>query len=96
MCCVVTALFALGPRAAILFWWLIEPVRWNAAFAGSFIWPLLGFIFLPWMTLMFVAVAPGGIDGFDYVWLGIGLAFDVFSWGGGAYTNRNRMPGYGA
>ena len=30
--------------------------------------------------------------GFDYVWLAIGLAMDVFSWAGGGYTNRNRMP----
>ena len=30
MCCVVAALFTLGPRAAILFWWLVEPVRWSA------------------------------------------------------------------
>ena len=32
MCCLVAALFMLGPRAAILIWWLIEPVRWNATF----------------------------------------------------------------
>jgi hypothetical protein len=95
MCCFIAALFALGPRAAILVWWLIEPVRWNAAF-DTFIWPLLGFLFLPWLTLMFVAVAPGGIDGFDYVWLAIGVAFDLAGWFGGGYTNRNRVPGYGA
>ena len=32
MCCVIASLFALGPRAAILIWWLVEPVRWGAAF----------------------------------------------------------------
>ena len=32
MCCVIASLFALGPRAAILFWWLLEPVRWGATF----------------------------------------------------------------
>lgn len=90
MCCIVAALFALGPRAAILIWWLLEPLRFNAAF-DTWIWPALGFLFLPWLTLMFVVVAPGGIDGFDYVWLGIALMFDLFSWGGGAYTNRGRM-----
>jgi hypothetical protein len=26
------------------------------------------------------------------VWLIIGLAMDLVSWGGGGYTNRNRMP----
>ncbi len=91
MCCLVTALFLLGPRAAIVVWWLLEPARWAAAF-DSTLWPIVGFILLPWMTLMFVVVAPGGVEGFDYVWLVIGLAMDLFTWGGGAFTNRDRMP----
>ena len=41
---------------------------------------------------MFVLVVPAGITGFDYVWIVIGIAFDVFSWSGGAYTNRDRIP----
>jgi hypothetical protein len=92
MCCVVAALFALGPRAAILFWWLIEPVRWGAAF-DTFLLPFIGFLILPWTTLMYVLVYPGGIEGFDYIWLGLAVAFDVFSWAGGGYTNRDRLPG---
>lgn len=91
MCCLITALFLLGPRAAIVVWWLLEPARWAASF-DTFLWPIVGFLLLPWMTLMFVVVAPGGIEGFDYVWLVIGLAMDLFSWGGGAFTNRDRMP----
>jgi hypothetical protein len=91
MCCLVASLFLLGPRAAILVWWLIEPVRWNATF-DTFLWPALGFLFAPWTTLMYVAVFPAGINGFDYIWLGIGVAFDLFTWFGGGYSNRNRMP----
>ena len=71
MCCLFAALVMLGPRAAILVWWLIEPVRWNAAF-DTFLWPLAGFLVAPWTTLMYVAVYPAGINGFDYLWLGIG------------------------
>ena len=73
MCCVVAALFTLGPRAAILFWWLVQPIRWGETF-DTFLWPLLGFLFLPWTTLMYVLVYPGGINGFDYIWLGFGIA----------------------
>ena len=90
MCCFWTALVFLGPRAGILIWWLAAPLRWQAAFA-SWIWPLLGFLFVPWTTLMYVVVAPGGIDGFDYVWLVIAISFDVFTWFGGGYTNRSRV-----
>ena len=91
MCCLLAALFAFGPRAAILVWYVIEPVRWNQAF-DTFLWPLLGFIVAPWTTLMYVLVFPAGINGFDWIWLGLGVVFDVFSWSGNAYTNRDRMP----
>ena len=46
MCCVFAFLLLLGPRAAIVFWWLVEPVRWGATF-DTVIWPLVGFIFVP-------------------------------------------------
>lgn len=95
MCCFVTALFLLGPRAATLIWWLINPVRFNLAFS-SFIWPLLGLIFLPWTTLMYLIVwSPlTGIYGFDWVLLGLAVLADIASFGGGAYGNRERIPGY--
>ena len=94
MCCLVAALFALGPRAAILVWWLLQPVRWNTTF-DTFLWPFLGFVFAPWTTLMYVAVAPAGINGFDFVWLAFGVAFDLAGWFGGAFSGRDRVPGYG-
>ena len=90
MCCIVAALFAFGPRAAILVWYIVEPFRWQQTF-DTFLWPLAGFLVAPWTTLMFVLVFPAGINGFDYVWLVIGIAMDVFSWSGGAYSGRNRM-----
>ena len=90
MCCAVAFLALLGPRAAILIWAVLEPARWSTAF-DTFLWPFLGFLFLPWTTLAFVLVVPFGIDGFDWVWLGLGLLADVVSWSGGGYTNRARF-----
>ncbi len=90
MCCAFAALALLGPRALILIWALLEPVRWSAAF-DTFFWPLLGFVLLPWTTLMFVIVAPLGVDGLDWVWLGLGVVADLASYGGGGYTNRERF-----
>ena len=95
MCCVIASLFALGPRAAILLWWLVEPVRWNQAF-DSFLWPLLGFLVAPWTTLAYVLVYPAGITGFDYVWLALGIGMDLSTWFGGGYTNRSRVTSYRA
>ena len=95
MCCLFTTLVLFGPRLGILVWWLIQPVRWNAAFE-TFIWPFLGFLFLPWTTIMYVLVFPGGVTGFDWVWIVLALFADIASYTGGAYGNRDRMPGYGS
>jgi hypothetical protein len=93
MCLFFTLLF-LGPRAGILFWWLVEPGRWNAAF-DTFIFPFLGFLFLPWTTLMFVAVAPfGNVAGWDWFWLALAFFGDFVSISSSAYGNRSRIPGY--
>ena len=91
MCCFFTTLVFLGPRAAILIWWLVNPVRWQATFS-SFIWPLLGFLFVPWATLMYVLVAPGGVVGFDWIWLGLAVLADISMYAGGGYGNRDRIP----
>lgn len=92
--CLFFILLLLGPRAAILFWWLVQPGRWDTAF-DTFVWPFLGFVFLPWTTLTFVAVAPfGNVDGFDWFWLGLSFLLDLFTLLGGGVGNRNRVPGY--
>jgi hypothetical protein len=93
MCCLFTTLVLFGPRLGILVWWLIDPIRWNQAFQ-SFFWPFLGFLFLPWTTLMYVVVFPLGVTGFDWVWLILGVLADIASYSGGAYGNRDRIPGY--
>jgi hypothetical protein len=92
MCCFFTILVFLGPRAGILVWYLVNPARWALAFPQTWVWPLLGSIFLPWLTLMYVIVFPGGIVGFDWVWLGLALVADIAWWAGGGF--RRRMPGY--
>jgi hypothetical protein len=92
--CVFFTLLLAGPRAAIIIWWLINPDRWDNAF-DTFIWPLLGFIFLPWTTLMFVIVAPfGNVVGWDWFWLALAFFIDLSAWGSSGYGNRDRIPGY--
>ena len=92
MCCFAATLFFFGPRLAFLIFWLFPygQVKVMAALNGWF-WPLLGLIFLPWLTLMYVLVFP--INGFDWVWLGLALAADLAGYFGGGY-HRQRVPGY--
>ncbi len=91
MCCFFTSLMLLGPRFGIMVWWLMSPLRWEAAFQ-SFIWPLLGFLFMPWTTLMYVGVSPGGVVGFDWMWIGFAVLSDIGMYAGGGYGNKDRLP----
>ena len=91
--CFFLTLLLLGPRAILLIWWIVNPVMWAAAFS-TFIWPLLGFLFLPWTTLMYVLVAGGGISGGDWLWMALALVADIASYAGGAVGGRGRVPGY--
>ena len=90
MCCFLTALLFVGPRLAILVWYLFTPVYVNSAF-DSFIFGFLGFLFLPWTTLMYIAIYPGGILGFDWILLGLGIFADMAGYFGG-YRERGRVP----
>lgn len=90
MCCFFTALLLFGPRVAILVWWLYTPAYITSLFQ-TWIWPLLGWIFLPWTTLMYLVVGVGGIVGFDWIILGLGVFADMATYFGG-YRERERVP----
>jgi hypothetical protein len=92
MCCFFTILVFLGPRAGILIWYLVNPARWALAFPQSWIVPLASSIFIPWTTMMYVIEFPGGIVGWEWLWIGLALVADIAWWAGGGF--RRRMPGY--
>lgn len=92
-------LFALGaafcPRLALLFVWLFTPFV-SRAFQSAFLVPLLGIIFLPFTTLMYVFLyIPGiGLTGWGWFWVIVGALLDISSYASSAYANRTRIPGY--
>jgi hypothetical protein len=91
MCCFFATLLLFGPRLAVLIWWFVRPAYYMHVFQNWF-WPILGVIFLPWTTLMYLLVyGANGIIGFDWVWLGLAFFADIASYGGGAYSGRGRM-----
>ena len=89
----LTSLIFVGPRLAILVWWLISPVYVSAAF-DSVLLSLLAWAFIPWTVLMYLFIYPNGVVGFDWVILIIGILADIASYSGGFYGNRNQVPGY--
>jgi len=90
----LTVLVFFGPRLAILVWWLIAPVYVSAGFGGRWLLTLLAFLFIPWTVLMYLIIYPGGIVGFDWVILILGIIADVASYSGGFWGNRKQVPGY--
>ena len=56
--------------------------------------PLLGIAFLPYATVMYMlAWTPTGIQGWDWLWILLGLFLD-FTHYSQAAANRKNVPGY--
>lgn len=89
MCCVVSLLVFIGPRVAALAWYVLDTARWNAAFS-NILWPCLGFIFLPWTTMAWVWMSPGGVSGLEWAIVGLGFLLDIGAFGGGNYSRKHR------
>lgn len=88
MCCWLLIGWAFAPRIALVLMWLLTD-RISQAFGGILL-PLLGFFILPWTTLMYTLVSPGGLGLIDIVILVIAVAADLGAYGGGARYRRGR------
>jgi hypothetical protein len=85
-CCLFAVLLAGAPRLAFVLWWV------QATFS-NFIWPLVGVLLVPWTTIMYVIVYPAGINGFDWLWLGLALAIDIGTYVGNGRARQMQTAG---
>ncbi|HEU5440953.1 MAG TPA: hypothetical protein VFU88_16830 [Ktedonobacterales bacterium] len=88
-------LVALLARVALLGVWLTTPLV-TRAFQGGWLLPLLGVLFLPITTLVYILVymAAGGVAGWGWFWVILGFLIDVTVHTSGAYSNRQRVSGW--
>jgi hypothetical protein len=88
------AIFAgLFPRVGLLIIWIARPARVDAAFDG-WIWPLLGLVFLPFATLIYVILwQAGGLSGGDWFWVALAALFDIGHWASAAAQRRVQTTG---
>jgi hypothetical protein len=88
MGCLLALLAALSPRLALVLVWIFTNLV-DRAFEG-FLLPLLGLIFLPLTTLIYVlAYRPVvGVTGWGWFFVFLGVLFDLGSYGGGAMSRR--------
>jgi len=93
MGCLLALMSAFAPRLVFLIIWIARPVYVDAVF-DTFILPLLGLVFLPFTTLMWVLLdqPPIGLHGWDWLWIVIAVLLDLGHYGG-AYSQRGQMPG---
>jgi hypothetical protein len=89
VCCLVGLAAFIGPRFALVMVWIFGS-RVDLAF-GSWVWPLLGLVFLPWTTLAYVfAWQPGGIHGFwDVLLIALGVALDIATYSSRSAARRS-------
>ena len=93
MGCFIVLLGGVFPRFALFIVWIARPKMVDAAF-DTWIWPLLGLIFLPFATLMYVILwRTGGLSGLDWFWIVLAGLLDLAHWGA-SWTQRQQLPGY--
>jgi CDP-diglyceride synthetase len=88
MGCLLAILAAISPRLALVLVWIFTNLV-DRAFEG-FLLPLLGLIFLPLTTLIYVlAYRPvTGVSGWGWFFVFLGLLYDLGSYGGGVFSRR--------
>jgi hypothetical protein len=87
--CLFLVLLTIAPRVALAWLWLFTTYV-DRAFE-TWIVPLVGLVFLPVTTLMYVlAWGPGGLTPGDWLWVLLGLVIDLSATGGGSTLTRRR------
>jgi hypothetical protein len=90
MGCILTVVALLAPRVAMFFIWLLT--SWFSQAFETVIWPVLGFLFMPYTTLAWMAGAlHGGVRGWWAVLIVVAVLFDIGHWGGGGRTCRGHV-----
>jgi CDP-diglyceride synthetase len=84
--CLFALLAAAAPRLALILMWLFTP--WvNRAFENLIV-PLLGLIFLPLTTVLYVLLRPGGLSSFEWLLIAVAFLIDLGAYGGGIFGRR--------
>jgi len=86
--CLLAIFAGFFPRIALVGLWIFTDDV-DRAF-DSFIVPLLGLFFLPLTTLVYaIAWSPGGVDGFEWFFVGLAFVLDLGAYGAGARARRD-------
>lgn len=91
--CLLAIGISIAPRLMLILAWIFSE-RWDVVWQGNWFWPLLGILFAPFTTVMYLlSWSPLGIQGWDWMWIGLGVLLDIMKWQQ-VVANRNYVPGY--
>ncbi len=96
MPCLFALVAVLFPRIAAVIVWLARPGIYSQAFNGGWLLPILGVIFMPLTTVVYVVLwgPNGGFTTTDFILLVIAIILDISHWGSNIFNVRDRIPGY--
>jgi hypothetical protein len=88
-CCAVLLLLFIGPRLAMIAIAMFSDYL-GRAFGDALLWPLLGWIFLPWTTLAYAWAinTSGQVAGLQMVVVIVAVLVDLGLIGGGASRRK--------
>lgn len=87
--CLVLLLLVASPRLVLFVTWLFTGYL-GRAFETT-IWPFLGFLFLPWTTLLYAVGANEFVSGnARWILAAVGLILDLSLQGGGLRSSSRR------
>jgi hypothetical protein len=91
MGCLFILIAALSPRLALLLTWIFTP--WVDRAFGPIIWPILGIVFVPVTTLLYVILwntGGRGVTGWEWFVVVLAVFADLAMNGGAAARGRRR------
>jgi hypothetical protein len=93
MGCLLVLIGAAAPRLGFFIFWILRPARVDAAF-DTFIFPLLGIIFLPMATLLYAILYTVGVglSGWEWFWVVIAALFDLAHMAATAAQRKELTP----
>lgn len=91
MGCLLVVMAGAFPRFVLFVVWILRPARVGAAF-DAWIWPLLGLIFFPLATLLYVVLYMSGRDlgGWEWFWIAVAGLFDITHWAAAGLQGRQK------
>ena len=97
MGCLFVLMAAFAPRLLVIFTWIARPAYVDSVF-DTFILPLVGLIFLPFTTLMWLLVGapPAGVHGLDWLWIVLAVVLDLSHYGNTWEQRGTVSSGFGS